>query len=62
MNNLEQIKAAAQRDANREGRPMVIYNLNPHSPLYVVRSYKPGCEAHFDFVAKIEPQDVALQS
>ena len=38
MSDLEKIKATAQRDADRTGKPMAVYNLNRFSPLYVVRS------------------------
>jgi len=36
---LESIRAKAQKDANASGRELVIYNLNPYSPLYVIREY-----------------------
>lgn len=41
MNNLDKIKLLAQRDANREGKAMVVINLNRYSPLYVVREHLP---------------------
>ena len=58
MTQLEQIKARAQSDANREGKPLAILNLNPYAPLYVIRGWDDRYETigHRDFVAKIEPQ------
>jgi hypothetical protein len=35
----ERIMAMAQRDANNEGKPKAVLNLNPCSPLYVVRQW-----------------------
>jgi len=37
MTKLEKTREIAKRDANANGRPFAILNLNPFSPLYVVR-------------------------
>jgi hypothetical protein len=52
---LEQVRAMAQRDANREGAPMAVLNFNPFAALYVVRSYAPGMESRREFVERVEP-------
>ncbi len=41
MKTLERVKLMAQREANRDGKPMVVMNLNRYSPLYVVREHLP---------------------
>jgi hypothetical protein len=43
MKNLDQLKLMAQRDANRESKPMCVINLNSKysAPLYVVREMLP---------------------
>ena len=38
MNQLDKIKRDAQSAANRSGDPVAVFNLNPYSPLYVMRS------------------------
>lgn len=54
MNKLDQVRKIAERDATQFGRPMAILNLNPFSPLYVVRevpqAVRPG-----ELVAIIPP-------
>jgi hypothetical protein len=35
--NLERVTRQAQETADREGRPMIVINLNRYSPLYVIR-------------------------
>jgi len=39
MTSLEQARAMAQRYANSQQKPYIVLNLNPYSPLYVVREY-----------------------
>jgi len=56
MNALERIKRDAQATANREGKPMVVYNLNCYAPLYVIRDYRDGAETKREFVAKFNPE------
>jgi hypothetical protein len=56
---LDQVKAMAQRDANRHGHAMAVLNLNTvGQALYVCRVYRAsmheGPYAH-QFIAKIEP-------
>jgi len=56
MHSLEAIRRKAQADADREGRAVVILNLNRFSPLYVVREDWPGADADRAFVERVEPQ------
>lgn len=56
MNNLEAIRRKAQAAADREGRAVVILNLNRFSPLYVVRSVWHGAESDSAFVERVEPR------
>lgn len=56
---LDEIKANAQQEANRTGKPHCVINLNTiGAAMYVVRVYMPAVEqgmyAH-QFVAKFEP-------
>lgn len=39
MSKLDRIIATAQQDADRTGNTLLIFNLNPYSPLYVIRSF-----------------------
>ena len=61
MTKLSDVQAAAQKQANRERRTLVIYNLNPCSPLYVVRDYpekapsREAVEKLRDFVQFVDP-------
>ena len=41
MKTLEQVKLMAQREANRDNKPMCVMNLNRYNPLYVVREHLP---------------------
>lgn len=56
MHNLEAIRRKAQAAADREGRAVVILNLNRFSPLYVVRSAWHGAESDSAFVERVEPR------
>lgn len=57
MRSLNAIRADAQMSANREGRPMVILNLNrAGAALYVVRSYAAGIESDRAYVETVQPQ------
>jgi len=38
---LDKVRDMAQRDADRTRRTLAIYNLNPYSPLYVIRDAPP---------------------
>jgi hypothetical protein len=49
----ERILAQAQRDANREGRPMAVLNLNPYSPLYVIREWDQRYEGSRELIARV---------
>jgi hypothetical protein len=55
MTNLEQVKAMAQREADRQHRTMLVLNLNPFSPLYVVRDWSQKARDSKDFVCEVEP-------
>jgi hypothetical protein len=39
MTKLEKIIALAQSDADRTGNTLLVFNLNPYSPLYVIRNF-----------------------
>lgn len=56
MNKLEATRQMAQRTANAEGRAVVILNLNPYSPIYVVRQDRLGIEMDSAFVERIQPE------
>lgn len=45
----------AKAAANREGKPMAILNLNPYSPLFVVREWNDKFEGSRDLLMKIYP-------
>jgi hypothetical protein len=53
MTQLEKIKRDAQAAANRDGRPVAVFNLNLYNPLYVMRHVAAGAAAPKDalFVA-----------
>jgi hypothetical protein len=55
MNNLDKAKAMAQREADKSRRTMLVLNINPFSPLYVVREWSQRTRDSRDFVAEIEP-------
>lgn len=55
MKTLEQVKAMAQREADKEHRTMLVLNLNPFRPLYVVREWSQKARDSKDFVCEIEP-------
>ena len=61
MNTLTDIQAAAQKQANREGKTLVIYNLNPYRPMYVIRGFpekapsREAVAALRDFVQFVDP-------
>lgn len=46
----------AQRAANREGRAMCVLNLNPYSPLYVVREHNTVCATPKGLVVVCYPE------
>lgn len=56
MPSLKAITLKAQATADREQRTVAILNLNPYSPLYVIRDYVDGMEGRPSFVAKVQPQ------
>lgn len=57
MSSLARIRAMAQASADREGRAVVILNLNRvGSAMYVVREDWPGADADRAFVERVEPQ------
>jgi hypothetical protein len=45
----------AQRSANHVNRPMAVLNLNPFSPLYIIRERDNKYEDDRELVAKINP-------
>jgi hypothetical protein len=49
---------AAQREANREGKPIALLNLNPYSPLYVRRDYDPRMDSMKELVRVAYPSTV----
>jgi hypothetical protein len=51
----QQIMELAQREADREHRTMLVLNLNPYSPLYVVREWSQRARDSREFVAEVEP-------
>ena len=51
----DQIMKRAQLDANREGKPMAVLNLNPYAPMYVIREWSDRYEGNRDLVAKVTP-------
>jgi hypothetical protein len=55
MAALEKIKVMAQRDADREHRTMLVLNLNPYRPLYVVRDWSQKARDSKEFVCEVEP-------
>lgn len=55
MHNLEKAIAEAEKTANREGKPVAIYNLNSFSPLYVIRSAPSEGETPRGYVQTVEP-------
>jgi hypothetical protein len=55
MSNLDKAKTMAQREADKTHRTMLVLNLNPFSPLYVVREWSQRARDSTDFVAEIEP-------
>jgi hypothetical protein len=55
MAKLDSIRAQAQAAATREGRAMVVLNLNQFSPMYVVRFAWDGCETDRQFVELVKP-------
>ncbi len=59
MNRLQSAKELAQRYANRERKPFIVLNLNPYSPLYVVRDYDDRLLDSKGFVALVEPMEPA---
>lgn len=52
--SLDKLREKAQRDANRDGKALVILNLNRFSPLYVIRDAK-DLPADYPIVCMIEP-------
>lgn len=58
MATLDQTLQSAQRAANRERKPMAVLNLNPFSPLYVVRDWDDRYTGDKVLVARVEPQEV----
>jgi hypothetical protein len=51
-----QIILRAQEDADRSGETLAVLNLNPYSPLYVIRNWRDAFEGHRELVAKITPK------
>jgi hypothetical protein len=52
---LDRITKSAEAEANRQQRPMTIWNLNRYSPMYVVRDARDGDSKRDQFVATVEP-------
>ena len=57
MNSLDKAKALAQRDADAVEQPMIVLNLNPFSPMYVVRDWFKDASKHRNFVCEIRPSN-----
>jgi len=55
MSKLERTLACAQRDADRERRPMAVLNVNQFSPLYVVRDWDDRFEGDRQLVQRVDP-------
>lgn len=49
----------AQREANREGKPMAVLNLNVYSPLYVIRQWNAAFKDCRQVVHVAQPETVA---
>ena len=49
------IRAKARATVAIDGKPVVILNLNPYRPLYVVREWTPEREASSDYVETVKP-------
>ncbi len=61
MHSLEAIRRKAQATADREGRAVVILNLNRvGSAMYVVREDWPSADADRAFVERVEPFGAVL--
>lgn len=58
MNSLEKIKTRAQGDANREGKPAAILNLNQFQPLYVIRAWDDRYIGDRQLVARVTPATI----
>jgi hypothetical protein len=56
---LETIRRRAQAAANRNQTPMVVFNLNRYSPMYVIREWQPGAELASGFIERFEPENEA---
>jgi hypothetical protein len=52
---LDRITKQAQCEANRQQRPMTIWNLNRYSPMYIIRDARDGDSKRDQYVATIEP-------
>jgi hypothetical protein len=59
MTKLEKIIALAQQDADRTGNTLLIFNLNPYSPLYVIRSFTVAGANSRELVRVVTPGGVA---
>lgn len=56
MDNLEQARALAQREADKKHRTMLVLDLSPSfSPLYVVRDWSQEARDGRGFVCEVEP-------
>lgn len=53
---LQTIRRRAQEAANRENVPMVVFNLNNFSPMYVVRVWDDRAESDKGFVERFDPE------
>jgi hypothetical protein len=57
---LDEIMERARRDANMDRRPMTVWNLNRHAPLYVVRLARDDAATRKGpghFVATVLPEE-----
>jgi hypothetical protein len=55
MNTKQRVIDMAKRDAAREGKTMLVLNLNPFGALYVVRDYSDTLAFSDKVVAVVEP-------
>lgn len=51
----ERALVLAQREADKTHRTMLVLNLNPFAPMYVIREWSQKARDSRDFIAEVEP-------
>jgi hypothetical protein len=59
VTKLDRIIALAQQDADRTGNTLLIFNLNPCSPLYVIRNFTVAGANSRELVRVVTPGGVS---